>query len=531
MLRHSLLLLFLLNFLLVSCDNGLEGNLKENLLPTTSLTVNEINLPEGNRLVSQVSISWWGDDPDGYITGYEFFIGDESTASNDDWVFTSNSDSTFILPIPEGNEDADVKFTVRAIDNDDARDDDPPSLVFPIRNTPPVVSFNALETPPDTTYRVLSFGFNTTDPDGDANLNRIEVALNDTLSPDSWKEVSLGNTLITLRIDDTQAEPTAEVFLGRSLNSADFNFDQVNLNAENEYFMRSIDNAGAVSEVLTYTWYLKQQTSNILFINDYSTNTSDRANLHIGLLNDIGITEIDYLDISDGFALGGRRVPLSSAFPDRTLADPTINMMLAEWDYIYWISENLDRNIGYALEITFDFFAQGGTMFVNIPTKDIAEDNSLLQFLPFQRVENLPTDSSVRYQSFYLQRDALITAASTEISSQPELRLRRNLVDAYPIRPLSETVNLFEAPFQLRESLNSNLHEYGGPKLISATNPDRSLAFFGIDFNHFTTPENSDCVPTDQDPDEVDPDNPPPYCSELNELLEILTIDILGFEQ
>ncbi|MEX0609472.1 MAG: hypothetical protein WD016_13365 [Balneolaceae bacterium] len=515
MLRHSLLLLFLLNFLLVSCDNGLEGNLKENLPPTTSLTVNEINIPDGKRLVSQVNISWWGDDPDGYVTGYEFFIGDESNASNDDWVFTPNSDSTFILPIPEGSEDADVKFTVRAIDNDDARDVDPPSLVFPIRNTPPNISFNPLETPPDTTYRVLSFGFNTTDPDGDANLNRIEIALNDTSSSDSWKEVTLGNTLITLRIDDTQANPVAEVFLGRSLNPAGFTFDQIHLNGENEFFLRSVDNAAAVSDVASHTWFVKQQTSRILFLNDFSVNTEALAQLHLDLLSNVGLTEVDYLDISGGTALGGRRVPLSGAFPDRTLAEPTTNMMLAEWDYIYWISNDLDRNIGYALELTLDFFAQGGTMFVTIPSKFIPSDNPLLNFLPFERVESPPAG-----EDFYLNKNTSLIASEV-ISNPPSLTLRRNITDRNPVVPFGETVPLFEAPFLVRDFFGSTT-EFDGPKLISATNPDETMVFFGIDFRDFTTPENSNC-------EEAEGTDPP--CSDLEGLLDFIILETLGFEQ
>src|SRR5690554_2059077 len=110
MQKHYLFIFILLHFLLASCENGLEGNLKENLPPTTSLTVNEINLPEGERLISQVNISWWGDDPDGYIIGFEYLIGDTLTSSNADWIFTEKTDSTFILPISEGNMDADVIF-------------------------------------------------------------------------------------------------------------------------------------------------------------------------------------------------------------------------------------------------------------------------------------------------------------------------------------------------------------------------------------------------------------------------------------
>ncbi|HBQ59642.1 MAG TPA: hypothetical protein DD671_08465, partial [Balneolaceae bacterium] len=136
---YPLLFILLLNVLVVSCDSGLQGDLNENLPPKTSLTLNEINLPEGERLVSQVNISWWGDDPDGFVAGYEFYIGDPAEAAEDDWSFTQNTDSTFILPIPEGSTYANVQFNVRAVDNDGAKDPEPPSLTFPIRNTEPTL--------------------------------------------------------------------------------------------------------------------------------------------------------------------------------------------------------------------------------------------------------------------------------------------------------------------------------------------------------------------------------------------------------
>jgi|AntRauTorckE6833_2_1112554.scaffolds.fasta_scaffold00185_37 hypothetical protein len=516
MLRSSILLLVLLNFLIVSCDNGLQGSLNENQPPNTSLTLNEINLPEGERLVSQVNISWWGDDPDGYIVGYEFFIGDVSSAADEDWIFTESTDSTFILPIEEGNLDADVEFTVRAIDNDDARDDSPASLTFPIRNTEPNIEFNLNETPPDTTFRVMSFGYNASDPDGNANLNRVEIALNDTASENAWKQIPLNVTFVTLKIDDTVAEPTAEVLVGRAVNEAGLIFDSVYVDADNTFYIRSFDNAEAVSEVEEFTWYVKKQTSRILFLNDFystATATEDRAALHLGLLAQAGITEVDYLDISDGFATGGQRVPLTQALPDRSLADPTTNMMLAEWDHIYWISNDLSRNIGYALELTQDFFDNGGTMFVNIPSKFIASDNPLLQFLPFEGVEQASTG-----ENFYIARCAEISE-SDEITDAPFLQLNRIGTGYFPIIPFNESTPLFEAPFETRNFLGVRA-DFEGSHLISAMNPDETILYFGIDLDDFTT-DGSTC--------ESDGNTPPP--SELGRLIEFITDETLGFEQ
>ncbi|HBQ59641.1 MAG TPA: hypothetical protein DD671_08460, partial [Balneolaceae bacterium] len=301
------------------------------------------------------------------------------------------------------------------------------------------------ETPPDTTFRIASFGFNPNDPDGDANLNRVEIALNDTSSEASWRELSLDVDFLTLRIDDTQAEPTASVLLGRSAIESDIVFDNVNVNGENEFYVRAIDNAAAVSNVAIHNWYVKKQTSRILFLNDYYGNrSSDRRDLHLGLLEDVGIDQVDYIDISDGQSLGGTRVPFTSALPNRVLAEPTINMMLAEWDYIYWISDDLDRNIGYALEITDQFFEEGGKMFINIPIEYLADRNSLFQFLPFQGVQQASYSEPGRNPQFIINNCTEVSATS-EINYSPNLRFEGSKLPSYSVVPFSESINLFSA--------------------------------------------------------------------------------------
>ncbi len=521
MYKYAAVILIFSFAVFVSCESGLDGNLNENMPPSTSFTVNEINLPEGERLVSQVNISWWGDDPDGYVVGFEFYIGDPTDVSDEDWEFTTRNDSTFVLPIEEGQQDADVQFTVRAIDNDDARDPDPPSLIFPITNSPPSVSFNSFETPPDTTYRISSFGFTASDPDGEENLNRVEVALNDTTSENAWKDIGLGFSLITLRIDDTVADPEAEILLGRSASPSGLILETVNLNDDNELFIRAIDNAGAISNVISYEWFVKQQTSRVLFLNDFQGSAGpSRVQLHADLLAANGITEFDYIDISDGNPTGGRRVLLSQALPDRSLSNPTTNLMLAEWDHIYWISNDLRRNIGYALEITSEFFEQGGTMFVTMPTTFIASDEPSIQFLPFERVVPRPTDN----RRFEIASGSTLTP-DIGIDDPPVISFRRRQQTYPPIEPFAESLPLFEADFDIFDPFTNTREPFDGSRLVGATDPDENLIFFGIDFNEFSTPDNSACIPAAE---AGDGDLP---CSELDRLIELLVIDLLGFQQ
>ena len=276
-----------------------------------------------------------------------------------------------------------------------------------------------------------------------------------------------------------------------------------------------------------HNWYVKKQTSRILFLNDYyGTNTNDRRDLHLGLLEDVGIDQVDYIDISDGQSLGGTRVPFTSALPNRALAEPTINMMLAEWDYIYWISDDLDRNIGYALEITDQFFEEGGKMFINIPIEYLAERNSLFQFLPFQGVQQASYSEPGRNPQFIINNCTEVSATS-EIDYTPNLRFDGSEFPAYSVVPFSESINLFRADFSLFLRNPNAIEEYDGNELISTMNPDQSIVYFGIDIDEFTTEDNNSC----ETPESTD-ENPQYYPpSDLSGLIEFLTIETLGFEQ
>jgi hypothetical protein len=508
--------------LALSCDSGLTGTAGDNQPPTTSFTVNSINLPEGQRLTSQINISWWGDDPDGYVVGYEFYIGDDES-ENVEWTFTTRTDSVFVLPIEEGNLDADVRFTVRSVDNEGAKDPEPPSLVFPIRNSPPSVSFVSTEIPPDTTYRVFSFGFRATDPDGDANLNRIEFAINDTTGADAWTPLDPATQLLTFRIDDTQSGNPTQLFTGRGATNTNIVLNTVLTDSDNTFFLRAIDNAGAISTIRERTWYVKKQRSNILVLNDFPM--SDRIGLHLNLLAQIGIDNVDRINITDGVAQGGRRVVLSSQFPNRSLSVPTTNMMLAEWEHIYWVSNDLDRNISYAIEMTIDFFNNGGTMFVNIPTKnDVPEDSPVFEFLPFDRIQSppparrffVPNNSQLIATE---QATNLINSPQTSTNSVPYIRFGRNQVaNLFPVVPFGETIQLFEANFQVQTLFPVTTSPYEGPRGIAAVSPDNSLLYFAVDFNEF-----------DQNERVVNGETLPP--SNLSGLLRLLILDILNFEQ
>ncbi|MDG5766584.1 hypothetical protein QA596_03825 [Balneolales bacterium ANBcel1] len=517
MMQRLLLILLasLILFGMYSCDTGLQGNMNENIPPSTYLTINEINLEnddsaQGRRLVSQVHISWWGDDPDGYVTGFEFAITDREwrytpeTEDEVEWVFTEKTDSVFVLPIPFGERVADVRFTVRAIDNEGARDPEGASVVFPIENSPPEIRLHRtttpqhdMEVPPDTTFHIASFGWTATDPDGEANLSHYEFVVNDTLG--NWIEVTPDVSFMSMVIDEPNGDQsTASVYLGRSFTPSDHVLENVRMNSRNTFYIRAVDNAGAESQLDTLSWHIKEQTSRILFINDFPGAMGEEAlAFHRQLLADIGFTQVDYLHVLDGVATGGQKVPISNSF--HRPVQPTLNRVLAAWDHIYWISGNMDRNITYALRSTIDFFNNGGTMFVNIPTKRMSDEDAIFDFLPYTGMEPVPPGG---FTSFRFTNDApFFPHATVPVDT---LRLTRGSESVYPMLPAGDTRRYFDGDFRTRPFFDPNLDF---SRLIVAGNPEQTLIHFGYDLNRFE------------------------YNDALKSALEFLLIDELNFEQ
>ncbi len=509
--RLSILFFILGSLLFLSCDSSLDGNRIENQPPRTFLTVDNIAIDEDNRLSSRVDISWWGDDPDGYIVGYEYAIGDTSEGS---WNFTTRTDSTFILPISPGEETDDVLFAVRAIDNDDAVDPVGASVVFPLRNSPPTTELNPLELPPDTTYGVFSFGWNISDPDGRATILRTEIAVNDTTN--GWTEIPIEsedqeNFFVTFVVNDhSQTTADAELYLGRSFRATGETLNGFQLNSDNTFYVRTVDRALAQSEVEETTWHLKQQTSNILVLNDYAGSVSQtKLNFHVAELQNLGF-DVDVIDISGGTGLQGGIVPLSSAFP--RVIQPTLSVALSEWDHIYLFSSGLTRNINYAQEILDRFFSEDGTFFASIPiTRDQSRlDDPLFNFLPISSF----VEVSGSQIGFRIQNNAEIFS----MAGGPNLRNTGGInTEIWPFETAGGGTSLYEADLLLRLT-GGRLQEYEGTSTISAMNSEGNFVFFGMDLTEVE-------VAAD---DENNGDN---ETDGLRELLEELLINRLGFTQ
>lgn len=239
---------------LVSC---MRGDLNENIPPTTRIALESINRTGENRLNSNVRLSWFGTDKDGYVVGYEISLDNES------WHFTTSTDSTFRFSISPGSDTTDQNFWVRAVDNEDARDPDPAFLRIPLRNTPPEASFDKDVGPDDTAFISATFRWRASDLDGDETIESVQMKFNDG----NWFDIPSANLITFVLEENTTGVGEALVYAGVENTPRTVKANDVRINAPNNVYIKAIDIAGAESEVDTSTtFYFKQNASNHLII-------------------------------------------------------------------------------------------------------------------------------------------------------------------------------------------------------------------------------------------------------------------------
>jgi hypothetical protein len=145
-----------------SLTGKLTGTRKGNHPPNTVLfvsgpvdTVNHV-----------VHLYWFGSDPDGSVSGFEWQLKNPVSPADTAWNFTTLTDSVFTIQSPSGY--TDPEFSVRAVDNVGERDPSPPIQRFQFSNQAPTVRITGKPLPTDTTFASVSVIWTGTDLDGDA---------------------------------------------------------------------------------------------------------------------------------------------------------------------------------------------------------------------------------------------------------------------------------------------------------------------------------------------------------------------------
>ncbi|MEM1043891.1 MAG: hypothetical protein AAGI91_14850 [Bacteroidota bacterium] len=494
--------------LLAACDSGIEGTAAGNLPPETELAVQVADLTEvldpDQRFTSLVEVNWSGTDPDGFVEAYEIRFYDESETgtigAEAGWARTASRDSLVLLPIPQGAPVANVAFEVRSIDNDGLTDPTPARTVFPVRNSPPTLRLSATEVPPDTTWPAASFAFTADDLDGIANLEAIEVALNDTTA--GFVRLPAETDFLTLVASDPRApESEARLLLGRGGAPSDVRLPGFLTDAPNTLYLRALDAAGFRSETAVYpdpdpeageTWYAQRVTSPILLVNDFRTSRNTLVlPYHAAILDEYaGAGAYDEWYLAEPFQSGSSVVLLySENLP--TNPDPTLRETLRFWDHIYWVSNNAtNRTIGNNLTLIAnfldEFFADGGSLFVNVPIElpSNPEDNlgnGALAVLPLAGLLDFSAGGEFEAydQDLELESGARLTASQPLPggTALPALQTTRK-VDAFSYPVGAGTRSLYTG--DLTATLNGEEVAWPGPATLASLREDGRVALFAV---------------------------------------------------
>src|SRR4030066_394581 len=439
-MRILLIIIAALSLLILSCKDDPVSNPIGNQAPNSGLFLD----PDSSitKQPSRLRVHWWGDDPDGIIIG--FYIKWEGIDT--EWCFTASNDSLFSLPI--GSSDTIYTFKVSAVDAEgngiydqeivrngisygpepfiDANqngvyntgefyydigliDPTPANLVFPIKNSAPVVEWNSLTFVPDTSFPVMTFQWNADDLDGVKSISSINIALNDT---NNFVALPGSIRLITIRIKDLNAAvPEMEILI----NGSDRNiFPQLltglQLDAENKFYVQAVDLSGATSNRISLPedgdiWYVKKPKGKVLIFDNFSGASSDQEAMlfYRNIFNTIG-----------GGSLSGKFDEYDLANQTLPFENVTLYEMMRLFKYVYWYSASNPR-LNLLNVVTDKYLDQGGKIAFSMTFQDssstFAFDLSTLQgFLPIDDVSNrlpfllagadvLPSTPQINYPS------------------------------------------------------------------------------------------------------------------------------------
>lgn len=394
------IIFLLISFVLVSCYEEITDSPVGNSPPNTGLFL----YPDStiSSQPSRLRISWWGDDPDGVIVGFYF------TWDGINWSFTASNDSLFALQI--GETDINYTFKVSAVDDGgngmyDAQvfqnninygpepfidannngsydsgekffdigliDPTPAEIDFPIKNSSPSIFWNELSFLPDTSYAVMSFGWEAEDIDGNESIININVALNDT--SDTLNIVSLDGAVrrITLRLSEGSTSLMDILIDGNPNNIASEKLPGIVLNGDNKLFVQAVDISGAKSSFISLpgedeTWYVKNSGGKILIVDDYRTSDNSAA-FYSAIFDSIGLT--GFYDIYD----------IHNQLP------PYLNVTFLEtiklYDYIFWYTDN-NPSLDLAASSTQKFIDAGGRIFYSMQFSQSIDLTLIQAFLP-----------------------------------------------------------------------------------------------------------------------------------------------------
>ena len=270
---NTILLFAAIPLVFGSCKKDFEGTELGNIAPETYLVTDTIIRFGDDRLESEVTLKWWSDDEDGFVTGYEYTF-DPIISEATVWSYTEAQDSTFILAPPAGEDSADFVFQIRSIDNKGLKDQTPARLVIPVKNSPPEAQFLDGLVSPVKSFPVLKYFWSGTDPDGEENLLRFELCFNDTTQTPYIVDKTVTSAIFEA-VDPTATDMVCKVYQNAATLPNAITMDGMVGNAWNTLYIRAVDQSEATSwYVKADSVFVKKVNSTVLMVNGYTTLTN-----------------------------------------------------------------------------------------------------------------------------------------------------------------------------------------------------------------------------------------------------------------
>ncbi len=294
----------------------MRGNKVENQAPTTKIFLESINRTGDNRLNSNVFLSWFGTDIDGYVVGYEISF------DNVTWEFTTRTDSVFRFTITQGSDTSDIDFWVRAIDQEGLKDPQPAYLSVPLKNTPPETSLDAANGPADTALIAATFRWQATDLDGNETVNQVRIKVNQG----EWFTIPRNSTLFSIVLDKGMSAGIheARVYIDNETSALAEKITGVNYNGENEVYIQARDVANSQSNIDTSDRFVLLNSNSDLLV--VSAQPGGPKEIYTPILNQITTGNGGY-DIIDFTQDGGKYQPKFWL--------PTMRLILNEYEKLF----------------------------------------------------------------------------------------------------------------------------------------------------------------------------------------------------
>ena len=529
-LNIVLLSLILLGGVSGMLQEGCTTNPSESQIPNrppeTSLWTDTI----GRVLTSQVTLHWWGDDPDGFLLGY--FV----TVDGEHWTFTTSNDSTIVVDIGTKNIDTS-KIQVAAVDKQgngvwDASviidgqdiggepfvdadsngtytpgekfidcgliDQTPATLSVVIKNSPPSVAFEVNTSIPSSTLPVVSILFNGTDPDGNSTIKNYYIALNDT-SASAWQILPNTVSLVTLvgDLSDTSAT-VVPMALKSGTNAEDLGISVqgLQLNHTNVLYLYCTDLTGSRSPVIrmpdsTKTWYVQKPVGRkkLLLIDDFGTGSPNPTQVYKSALSqtmnssDVSYSDFDVLNLYTGDI-------------SPSLSKPMLSQTMIQYPIVLWYVRTGDvEHLRYAQETVPGYIQNGGKVVFTSGFENFVTNGSLpLNFLP---IDTLVTGYRINdstshpgYISRVYKDSKILPTDSVSSSPYPLLVYDRTAIfGTYAFEPGPTDSVLYK--LDLPNPSNSQELWVGHPSVGVISN-NRSLVFFSMPLHLMNTVDSKD---------------------------------------